>query len=302
MLLDEIIAILSDEKGTLNSALLKTKVLMHSLGKKDLTTWVTNELKGYPDENVPEYRMIGASVHGHVINMTMQIRDYTLPILHLSKERQQSLTHFACQLSIDSVEESVKRHREKGQKLARPLPTEFGGLFKEVLTSDTNVVSAWCEVNMIEVENILAEVRSRLLDFVLELRDVVGIDVPEKDLAAKAAVADTEKMFATSIYGNSNTIIIASQGIQTITNRKDDIEGLIAAVGKLGFTQRDLEDFKQAVLEDRSEGKTPDVSEGKTGKWFIKALKETGKGVMKTGVDVVSSVIVKALKAYTGTP
>ena len=52
MLLDDIIAILSDENGTLNSALLKTKVLLHSLGKKDLAAWVTNELKGYADENV----------------------------------------------------------------------------------------------------------------------------------------------------------------------------------------------------------------------------------------------------------
>jgi hypothetical protein len=38
MLLDEIITILSDDKGTLNSALLKMKVLLHSIGKKDLAT------------------------------------------------------------------------------------------------------------------------------------------------------------------------------------------------------------------------------------------------------------------------
>lgn len=41
MLLDNIIAILSDENGMLNSALLKTKVLLHSPGKKDLASWVT---------------------------------------------------------------------------------------------------------------------------------------------------------------------------------------------------------------------------------------------------------------------
>jgi prevent-host-death family protein len=53
---------------------------------------------------------------------------------------------------------------------------------------------------MVDVENILSEVRSRLLDFALELRDVVGIDVPEKELAKKAASVDTEKLFNTAVY------------------------------------------------------------------------------------------------------
>jgi hypothetical protein len=99
--------------------------------------------------------------------------------------------------------------------------------------------------------------------------------------------------------GSGNTIIIGSQGIQTITNQKDDIEGLIAAVGKLGFQQQELDQLRQAVIEDKTSGKSPDLSDGKTGKWFVEALKKAGKGVVKGGIDVVSTVIVKAMKAYT---
>ena len=152
---------------------------------------------------------------------------------------------------------------------------------------------------MVGVENILSEVRSRLLDFALELRDVVGIDVPEKELVAKAASVDTEKLFNTAVYGTGNTIIIGSQAFQSVTNEKDDVEGLIAVVGKLGFQQRELEALRTAVLEDKSQGKAPDVTEGQTGKWYSKALKEAGQGAVKAGIDVVSSVIVKAIKAYT---
>jgi hypothetical protein len=50
MLLDDIIAILSDSKGSLTDALLKTKVLLHQIGKKELAAWVTNELSDYPDD------------------------------------------------------------------------------------------------------------------------------------------------------------------------------------------------------------------------------------------------------------
>lgn len=63
MLLDEIIALLSDQKGSLEGALLNTKVLLHHIGHKELVPWVNNELAGYPDDaELPPYRISGASV------------------------------------------------------------------------------------------------------------------------------------------------------------------------------------------------------------------------------------------------
>jgi hypothetical protein len=303
MLLDDIIAILSDEKGSLNAALLKTKVLLHSIGKKDLATWVTNELKGYPDDkNLPVYRICSAEVHGHLTSLTWEAKDYLLPIMHLKEQQKKNLTVTPCTMSIESIEVSVKKYRSGGGKLIRHLPTEYGAAFKKVLTPGTNVWSAWCEINMVDIENILTEVRTRLLDFLLELRDVVGIDVPEKELATKAAGVDTERMFATAVYGSGNTIIVGSHHIQAVTNQKEDIEGLIQTIAKLGYEQKELEELRKAVTEDKAQGKTPDVADGETGKWYTKALKEAGKSVVKASVDVVSTTIVKAMQAYTGTP
>jgi hypothetical protein len=203
-------------------------------------------------------------------------------------------------MSIESIEDSVRRYRTKGGKLIRHLPPEAGALFKKVLTPGTNVWSAWCEINMVDIENILTEVRSRLLDFMLELRDVVGIDVPEKELAAKAAGVDTEKMFTTAVYGSGNTIIIGSHHVQAVTNQKDDIDGLIQVIAKLGFQQAELDEFRKAVIEDEASGKVPDVADGETGKWYTQALKEAGRGVVKVGVDIVAATIVQAMKRYMG--
>ena len=44
MLLDEIIEILSQEKASLTDALLKTKILLHQIGKKELVQWVNNQV------------------------------------------------------------------------------------------------------------------------------------------------------------------------------------------------------------------------------------------------------------------
>jgi AbiTii len=49
MLADDIISLLSDEKSSLSEALLKTKVFLYQIGKKELAEWVNHELNSYPD-------------------------------------------------------------------------------------------------------------------------------------------------------------------------------------------------------------------------------------------------------------
>jgi len=75
---------------------------------------------------------------------------------------------------------------------------------------------------------------------------------------------------------------------------------LLKTISALGIAPSELETLREAILDDQRAGKTPDVTEGKTGHWFTKTLKEAGKGVVKAGVDVVSTTIVKAIQAYTG--
>src|SRR5437588_520449 len=112
MLLDEIIDLLSDSKGNLTDALLKTKVLLHTIGKKDLATWVTHELMGYPDATtLPPYRIASAEVRGHVVSFRWQQTDAILPIQHLKPEQIEQLTTAKIMNSVESIEESVKNHR-----------------------------------------------------------------------------------------------------------------------------------------------------------------------------------------------
>ena len=200
MLLDDIIDILSDSKGSLTDALLKTKVLLFQIGKKDLITWVSNELTGYPDGGeVPPYRIVGGEVRGHIVSIAWQQTNYKLPINHLKAETRKNITEHKITMSIQSIEEAVKSFRAKGGGLRRNLPTEFGGLFKKVFHAGVDVNAAWCDINMVEVENILSEVRSRLLDFALELREALGENVPVKELPKKAEEVHADKIFNQTI-------------------------------------------------------------------------------------------------------
>jgi hypothetical protein len=302
MLLDEIIALLSSTSGSLTDALLKTKVLLHQIGRKDLVSWVNSELTGYPDDNVPDYRIVSTEVHGQLTSVAWQMSDFRLPIQHLESEQRKQLTSFAMTSSLQIIEESIKHNREKGGGMVRNLPVESTGMFQKAMQGGVNVVSAWCQVNMGDVENILAEVRSRLLDFALELRDAVGMEAEGKQLKQKAASVDAGKMFNTAIYGSGNTVVLGSHSTQsvTVTNAKGDIESLLETLAGVGVSRRDLDDLKSAIIDDENEGRTPTVSEGETGGWFTKLLGRAGKGTINVGVDLLSSTVVKALAAYTG--
>lgn len=304
MLLDDIIAILSDSKGSLTDALLKTKVLLHTIGKKELASWVTHELKGYPDDNVPDYRIVSAEVHGNLMNFRMAMSDQLMPLGHLTDEQQAGLTRFPCLLSVESIEEAVKKHRIKSTNaLQRSLPPECNSLFTRAFTPGTHVIKTWCAINMLDVENILTEVRSRLLDFLLELRDAVGIDLPEKELSSKAAAVNTGQMFKDAIFsGNNNTVVIGSGNVTTITaNTKGDIDSLVAAIKAIGIPEPALKELRQAVEGDEDTAVVPSVTEGKTGTWFTKTMKAVGDGTYKVGVAVAAATIVQAIKHYTGT-
>jgi hypothetical protein len=297
MLLDDIIAALSDSKGSLTDALFKTKILLRQLGHKELVTWVNAELTGYEkNAELPQYRRVQTIPHGHVILNGWEYKDTLLPVGTLTENLQKNVTQMNVSSSISTIEDQVRQFKEKSTGLVRQLSPEYLPYLSKGLVKGAGLMSAWCEINMAEFEGIVIEVRSRLLDFCLELQEQLG-GVSEQDVPAKAATIDTPKLFQTIVYGG--TVIVGSQHIQ-VSNQTGDIEGLLAEVAKLGFDQGELAELKQAVLEDKGKGETPSVTDGETSKWYVKALKTLGKGARDVGVDVATKVIVESLKHFSG--
>jgi hypothetical protein len=297
LLLDEIITILSDQNGSLEAALLKTKILMRQLGHKELSAWVNSELSGYPDgADVPSYRCVHTTPHASVILDGWRWNDTLLPFSTLSDGLRENVTKLNIGSSIGTIEEQVKTYRQKNTGLVRQLSPDYMPALAKALAKGAVILAAWCEVNMAEVEAIVIQVRSRLLDFCLEVQEKLG-GVSEQELPTKAATIDTPGMFNTIV--NGGTVFFGTANIH-VNNNQGDIEGLLNEVAKLGYDKIELEELRQAVLEDKSKNQTPTITEGETSKWYLKALKKAGKGVVDAGVDIVSKVISESLKNYGG--
>lgn len=91
-LLVDLIAELSTSQPSLIDALVKTKVLLHQVGRKDLVEWGTHEINGYPDEaQFPSYRIVSVHVKSNVTNNAYTYNDHPLPTMHLTDKQRKGL-------------------------------------------------------------------------------------------------------------------------------------------------------------------------------------------------------------------
>ena len=152
-LIDEIIDILSSEDVNLENALIKTKVLLHKMGEKELLSWVNNEINGYSKKDkIPDYRIISTSVYGNATNgYTARWTNHRLPIGHLSKKIQKSLSTQEMDESISALE--ILANSEN--TLSAPLPTEYCSSFAKGLGSGIYVESAYKQIANTQIVEIL---------------------------------------------------------------------------------------------------------------------------------------------------
>jgi hypothetical protein len=259
VLLDEIIAILTSADGSLNEALLKTKDLLWRLKRKDLVPWVSAELDGNPDDNVPQYRIIPMAVRGNIFKVGWRGDDQPIPVMHPPPETQKFLTSTAIKDSIQVLEQNLKASKNS---MVLYCPPEMMPELSKGFSPGTYVNNAWCVANISKVQGILPSVRSRLLDFSLELRDVVGTDADSAELEQKTSPAQIGKMFQDAIFGPGAQIYIGSSVTQSVivNNNPGDVNGLLKVIAQLGIHQPDLSKLKLAIEQDEAAGKKPDVA------------------------------------------
>jgi hypothetical protein len=300
MLLNEIIDLLSDERSSLTAALLKTKVLLHQMGKKELADWINHELNGYPGKAMlPEYRKLPALVMGNVSNIVSRVSSHPIPTWHLPQNMRADFETAHLDQSLSILEDFVA---QEGSHIDRQLPMELNGVLNKGLSNDFKVERAWCQTATHDVKGILFQVRSRLLDFILEMKDKVGDVSDGEELKKKASSFDAAGLFNNAIFGSNTTILVGHHNSQLIQNEalKNDLASLEHSLSSLGIPQDEITKLRSAISEDQTEKGGPSF-EGKTGSWFTSLMGRAAKGSLDVGVDVVASAVSKLLGSFIGT-
>lgn len=298
-LLDDIIASLSGPNPSVTEALLKTKVLLHKLGRKDLVDWVNNELNGYSSEALlPPYRRVSAVVKGNLVNMAYHIGDQVLPVMHLKAEWRNRFCDIGMHQSIAELEKLC----EGTGRLTSPIPPEAHRLFEEVITG-YHVQRAWSEIGAGQLTSILTQVRSRLLDFVLELSAQASGELTDDDVKQLGSRPETASMFHNAIFGDNATITVGNQNVQTAVNRveRGDFAALAGLLARHDMSESDIDQLKQAITSDAA---APELKERRFGprvrQWMNTMLRRAAENAWSIELSIAANLLTDALKAYYG--
>lgn len=215
-LIGEIINLLVDEDKSLNSAFLKTKVLASRIKNNSLAEWVNNESNGYiNDETLPDYRRdIQTLVQGDYIVGNAKYQNQTIPVYSLSEKYNIDLTKIHFRQSISFFESFSGG--ANGQILAIPIEAEITGLIEHEWRSLGNpylsLNSARRIITISTIKDLLAKVRNKLLDFMLEVENQFGHITEFKDLSLRNN--EITNVFYQTVINNSGNDNIVNTGDQ----------------------------------------------------------------------------------------
>jgi hypothetical protein len=299
-LLNEIVDLLMNESGSLNEALLKTKVLLHRIGQKELVGWVNDEINGYEDvETVPPYRQLEARVIGNITNSRFRYSNYTLPVMHLDPHIRDFLQKAPMGQSLGVLETLVGDGKDS---LRTPTPPELLSALSEALGGYT-VVDAWSQIQQSQVRQILIEVRSRLLDFVLALQDEIGDSMTDDDAKKATARLDVAGLFHGAVFGDNVTIMVGHNGQQHVhnTNVKHDVGALAAELRRNGVGEDDIDALNSAIAQDPVPAAAEEYGPAVKG-WMSRMYGKALDGSWDVGVSVAGTLLAAVLQKYYGLP
>jgi AbiTii len=245
---------------------------------------------------LPAYRILEARIMGNLLNGAWSANAQFLPTHHLEPIYRKQIEVSEMRDGIKIVQELALQ--EQGS-VRRSFPPEANRKLGGGLGNGWHVHSAWCDVSVLSMQNILAQVRSRLLDFMLELRGTVLEAGNNEITKANTATIDTSTMFKSAIFGHNTTIIVDSNNTQHVSGsvKQNDFENLRSTLASIGLPEDELSSLKTAVEADQAKLGKPSF-EGETGTWYTKLLGRAMNGGFKIGTDVLTSVATKALITY----
>ena len=169
-----LIETVADPKTLVSAALLQAKVVAWELPVRKARTWVSAELDGYNchAKELPPYRKVRAILKGHFIgSFGSELRNATLPTNHFDEDIAEAYDTQAFGDGVGKLEALTQRADDYLHLKLSDSLFQFYCRYPGVIAPGMQLVEAIKICPMASIVGILHSVRSRLLDFLLELKD-----------------------------------------------------------------------------------------------------------------------------------
>jgi hypothetical protein len=303
-LVTEIIEILSSADPDLETALTKAKVLAYKLGEKELLDWVNGELTSYPDDvKVPDYRIMHVQIYGNVSNGRFRYTKHALPTHGIPKDIAEMVLVHPINYSIKVVTELVLNTKDLQLRLTpRLIP-----FIKKAMDVTYDIEDFWGVFAAGAFTQLLAEVRSRLLDFMLELDARMPNDPAPEDMKQLSKDLHVGEIFKGAVFGQGAVLNLAvgthNTATQTVTTHSlhNNLDALAKELKDHAVPAADVEELKTAIDADKgaSEHEKQDFGPKVKG-WILKGMTKATTEAAGLPMKVMTGVVVGAITKYYG--
>jgi len=302
-LLQDIIGEATAKSGDVPRMLRLCLVLAKRLQHQPLEEWVRYELEGYPvDVGLPAYRRFRCRNRGVFENngkrMTLDIAMSVLPEA-LHPYYQKADVHDG----VGELVDLLARTTANGDgALQIHWPVELAVHYGSEMTENAQCVKAWKEISAAALAGMIDQVKTRVLDFALEIEAVAPT---AGDIAGTDPSVKEEKMtqiFNTTIAGpvqniaNGNTNVTQHARFDVAPG---DLDGLLRALRGANMGNDDIDRLKEAIEQDQAEPATDSMG-AKVKEWLGDVTVRAATGAAGIGLDKLGAVVVPAIKHYLG--
>lgn len=290
-LLTEIQAAATDPAHSTADLLRKCQILAFRLGHAPFKEWVSHELNGYPDEaTLPAYRGpfsgdIKADTDGAFGSevRNVQVPDYSIPA-----EVRDAAKEMSFYQGVGTLASLIDDAKRTGQLVvATQFAVDLAVLTQVVQNQQTTRM--WKELPVAMVAGILDAVRSKALEFTLEIEaanPAAGEAAPGG--TPPVPVATTDVIFNTVILGGN----VAVGPGATVRVVQGDLGSLMAFLEAQGVEQADRAALEAALEADQGLGERV---KGWLGEMAAKTVSVGGAVAEKAAIGVIAAAVLKYL-------
>ena len=314
-ILNDVINDLLDAEKSLVSPLMKLNYFGRLTKNNELIEFTNNEIHGYKSEEcvVPQYRKTLGSL---IVEAQAYMTRHTVevPISMLDSPFDKELRYIDIRDGIATIEKMAKDFTEnnagKGE-FYRPIPIEMLHYIQPALRkaykSNTriDIVSAKINGNANILIDIPNYIRTKLLEFVLQIADEFGYEIEIKDYnKERESNNQTIMQFMNTNITNTGDGNVINTGNKSKINAKINItkgnkDELAKHLMENGISEEDKDDLIK-IIDSEEPNKHEKTFGTKVNSWIGKMLNKSLDGTWKIGIGVAGSLLAEAIGKYYG--
>lgn len=303
-LFQEIKSDATNSSKNLADVLRKTKIVASLLKNTDLKEWVNRELKGYygiDEESIPAYRKAVGQNFGHFSGpFNSGLRNANIPPSTLPDFVKELVSEVVYRQSVGELKSLAES--DSGTFQAK-WPADLIAYIQHNTTiyQNMHLVDAWQIMTKGQVTGILDTIRTRLLDFILELEESFPDLVDSEEDLKKIPSKEVTNHFHTHISGNKNVVATGSNFKQEVEQKviESDYKSLKNYLSEIGIPESEIENLGKAIEQDEKPTK-PNKFGSNVSKWLGKITEKAVSGSIEIASQKGTMAIAKAIATYYG--